>query len=116
VVRERCSHCAPEEFAEPFSDPTDKKIYSGPQAFPHLYKRDANDVFQAKDELLADTAALWDGGPTERARRLRQATRRTDPMTAEEIEQSRKWGEEMLAPVLRRGGVAAAAAVFNDSE
>lgn len=116
VVREICSNCAPEEFAEPFRDPTDNRIYTGPQAFPHLYKRDKNDVFQAKDELLADTAALWDGGPTERAIRRKQATRRTEPMTKAEIEQSKKWAEQVLAPALREGGMAAVAGMLADHE
>lgn len=115
-MRETCSHCAPEDFAEPFRDPSDLKIYSGPEAFPHLYKRDRNDVFQAKDELLADTAALWDGGPSERARRHKEQTRRTDPMTPEEIARAKKWGEQILAPALRNGGMAAAVSVINGSE
>jgi hypothetical protein len=116
VVRERCSHCAPEDFAEPFRDPSDQKVYSGPEAFPHLYKRDRNGVLQAKDELLADTAELWDGGPTERARRLKQQTRRTEAMTPEEIAQARKWGEQVLGPAWRKGGTAGVVAALHDSE
>jgi hypothetical protein len=101
VVREECQHCAPQSFAEPFRDPTDNRIFSGPEAMPHLYKRNTEGVYIAKDELIADTAALWDGGPTERARRHKERTRRTDPMTPEEIEKARKWGEQVLAPMLR---------------
>jgi hypothetical protein len=100
-VRERCPHCAPGEFDEPFRNPTDNRIYAGPQAFPKLYKRDKKDVYQAKDELIADTAALWDGGPTERARRHKQQTRRTEPMTPDEIAAAKRWGEQVLAPLLR---------------
>jgi hypothetical protein len=116
VVRERCPHCDPAYFAEPFRNPSDNKIYSGPEAMPRMYKLGADGVLYAKDELLADTAALWDGGPSERARRHKEATRRTDPMTPEEIEQARKWGEQVLAPALRNGGMAAATAVLNHSE
>lgn len=83
--------------------PSDDKVYTGPQAMPNLYKRDRNDVFQAKDELIADTAALWDEGPTERARRHKQQTRRTEPMSKEEIESANHWGREVLAPVIREG-------------
>jgi hypothetical protein len=116
VVFERCPNCAPEEFAEPFRDPTDTRIYAGPEAMPHLYSRDSEGVYHAKDELIADTAALWDGGPTERALAHKRATRRTEPMTPEEIAQSRKWAEQTLTPALRRGGIAAAAAVLNQHE
>lgn len=112
-MRESCSDCAPEDFAEPFRDPTDTRIYSGPQAFPHLYKRDRNDVYQAKDELIADTAELWDGGPTERARRHKVATRRMEPMSAQEIAEAKHWGEENLAEAMRKGGSAAVAALLN---
>lgn len=112
-VRERCRSCAPEEFDEPFRDPTDNRIYTGPQAFPHLYKRDKNDVFQAKDELIADTAALWDTGPTEQARQHKLETRRTQPMSAAEIEQANHWGREVVAEAMRKGGTAAVAAILS---
>jgi hypothetical protein len=116
VVLERCPSCAPEEFREPFRDPTDTRIYAGPEAMPNLYKRDREGVYQAKDELIADTAALWDGGPTERALAHKRATRRTEPMTPEEIAQSRKWAEQVLAPAIERGGIAAAVATLNQHE
>lgn len=112
-VRERCSHCAPEEFDEPFRDPTDNRIYLGPQAFPKMYKRDKNDVYQAKDELIADTAALWDAGPTERARQHKLETRRTEPMSAEEIDRANNFGKEVLAEAMRKGGSAAVAAILS---
>jgi hypothetical protein len=113
ALYERCQQCAPEEFDTPFRDPTDNRIYTGPQAMPNRYKRDKNDVYQATDELIADTAALWDGGPTERAIRHKQATRRTEPMSAEEIAAARHWGEEVLAPAMRRGGIAAVVELLN---
>jgi hypothetical protein len=113
AIFERCPHCAPEDFREPFRDPTDTRIYAGPEAMPQLYRRDRDGVYQAKDELLADTAALWDGGPTARAVEHKRRTRRTTPMTPEEIAESRKWGEQVLTPALRKGGIAAAAAVLN---
>jgi hypothetical protein len=112
-VRERCQNCAPEEFAEPFRMPTDQRIYSGPEAMPHLYKRDKNDVYQAKDELIADTAALWDDGPTSRAKAHKMRTRRTEPLSAEEIAANRRWGNEVLAPIIREHGVAGIAGALS---
>ena len=111
-VRERCMYCAPEEFDSAFRDPTDNRIYSGPEAFPHLYKRDKDDVYQAKDELIADTADLWDTGPTEQAIRHKQATRRTEPMSADEIAAAKHWGKEVVAEAMRTGGSAAVAAIL----
>lgn len=112
-VRERCPHCAPEEFAEPFRDPTDNRIYLGVEAFPHRYKRDKEGVYQAKDELIADTAALWDTGPTEQARQHKLATRRTEPMSQEEIARANHWGREVVAEAMRKGGSAAVAALLS---
>jgi len=113
TVRERCQHCAPEEFDSAFRNPTDNRIYPGPQAMPHLYKRDKNDVYQAKDELLADTAAAWEKGPTERAVQAKRDTRRTEPLTPEEIEKTRHWAEQVLKPALQKGGMGAAVAALN---
>lgn len=112
-MREQCPRCAPQQFDAPFRDPTDNRIYTGPQAFPHRYKRDKNDIYQAKDELIADTVDLWDGGPTERAHRHKQQTRRTEPMGAEEIERANHWGKEVVAEAMRKGGAAAVAALLN---
>lgn len=111
-VRERCQHCAPSEFDEPFRDPTDNRIYLGPQAYPHRYKRDREGVYQAKDELIADTAALWDTGPTEQARQHKVETRRTEPMSQEEIVEANHWGQEVVAEAMRKGGSAAVAALL----
>lgn len=112
-VRERCSNCAPEEFDGAFRDPSDNRIYTGPEAFPKLYKRDRNDVYQAKDELIADTAARWDTGPTEQARQHKLETRRTEPMTRAEIERANHFGQEVLAEAMRKGGAAAVAAILS---
>lgn len=113
-VRECCPHCAPPgDFADPFRDPTDNRIYTGPEAFPHRYKRDKEGIYQAKDELIADTAALWDAGPTEQARQHKVATRRTEPMSAAEIEQANHFGREVLAEAMRKGGTAAVAAILS---
>ena len=115
-VRERCQHCAPEQFDSAFRMPTDNKIYTGPEAMPNRYKRGADDVFHATDELIADTAALWDEGPTERLRRRREAIRRTEPLTPAEIEATRRWGEQVLRPALERSGIAGAVGVLQHHE
>ena len=115
-VLERCQHCAPEEFDDPFRMPTDQRIYTGPEAYPNRYKRDRNDVFQATDELIADTAALWDEGPTARAVKQKARTRRTDPLTPDEIAASKRWGEQVLAPIIREHGVAGLAGALNKAQ
>jgi len=107
LVKEVCPGCDPSKFEGPITDPSDNKIYTGPQAMPTLYKQDANGVYQAKDELISDTVEKWDKGPTERAKDLKRATRRTEPLTAEELEKTRKWGVEVLAPLLRAHGMGA---------
>lgn len=114
IVREQCQHCAPEQFDTPFRMPTDSRIYSGPEAMPNRYKRGADDVYRATDELIADTAALWDEGPTERLRRRRDANRRTEPLTPAEIEATRRWGEQVLRPVMEQGGTAAVASILHE--
>lgn len=103
-----CPECTPGEFTEPFRDPSDNKIYSGPQAMPHLYKRGPDDVYRAKDELIADTTALWEKGPTARAIEQKQKARRSadsESLTADEIEKTKRWGEDVLAPILREQGI-----------
>jgi hypothetical protein len=113
AVRERCPHCDPEYFAEPFRDPTDNRIYAGPEAMPKMYTRDKDGVYHAKDELIADTVALMDGGPTERAIEHKRRTRRTEPMSKAEIERSNHWAKEVLAPALQNGGMGAVVATLN---
>jgi hypothetical protein len=112
---EICPGCAPMAFDEPFRVPSDNRIYSGPQAMPHLYKRGADDVFRAKDELIQDTVDLWDKGPTERAREHKARTRRTGSLTPAEIAASKHWGEQVLAPVVRENGIAGAAALLAEN-
>ena len=103
-----CPMCAPGEFTEAFRDPSDNKIYTGPQAMPHLYRRGPDDVYRAKDELIADTVASWDKGPTARALEEKAKLRRdshSESLTPEEIERNRQWGEEVLAPIMKEHGV-----------
>lgn len=95
---EICPHCKPEEFQEPF-DPFGR-IATGPEAMPNMYTRDSEGVYHAKDELMQDTADRWNLGPTARAAAHKRKTRRTEPLSAEELEQSKRFGEQ-LAPIYR---------------
>jgi hypothetical protein len=115
-VRERCVHCAPEEFDSAFRMPTDQRIYSGPEAMPNRYKLGKDGILHATDELVADTAAAWDEGPSERARKHKAMTRRTEPLTREEIEANQRWGDRVLAPIVREHGVASLASVLNKEQ
>jgi len=112
-LREYCQYCNPDNFQTPFRNPSDNKVYTGPEAMPNMYKRGADDIFRAKDELIADTAAAWSEGPTERALEEKRKTRRTEPLTPEEIKASLRWGEEVLKPALQKGGLGAVMAALN---
>jgi hypothetical protein len=115
-VREVCPTCDPEKFDGAFRDPSDKKIYSGPQAMPTLYKQDSEGMYHAKDELISDTVEGWNKGPTELAKDRKRASRRTEPPTPAEVEKNRIWGEQVLGPILREGGVNAVVAALNQEK
>jgi hypothetical protein len=99
-LQEICPHCAPQALDEPMRVPSDEKLYTGPQAYPHLYKQSADGVYRAKDELIADTAALWDKGPHEEAKARKRATRRTEPLTPEEQRKANEWAKNVLEPAI----------------
>ncbi len=107
VRSEVCPSCSPEQFEGGVTDPSDKKIYSGPQAMPNLYTRDAEGTYHAKDELISDTVQNWDHGPTAKAEAKKRATRRTEPLTAVELARANRWGKEVLAPLLEARGMGA---------
>lgn len=102
LLREECPSCKPELFAEPVRDPSDNKIYTGPQVFPHLYRPNAEGILEAKDELIQDTVSMWDKGPTQQAIDRKRATRRTEPLSATEIEAAQQWGEQCLKPLIQQ--------------
>lgn len=101
-VKEVCPNCKQEEFEGALISPSDQKVYPGPAAMPNLYTRDAEGTYHAKDELIADTVALWDKGPTEKLRDQKRATRRMEPLTQKEIDAAVRWGNECLAPLLQQ--------------
>lgn len=100
-VDEICPYCAPQQLDEAMRVPSDDKIYTGPQAFPKLYTRDREGMYHAKDELISDTAAGWDKGPTAEAVERKRNNRRTEPLTAIEKAAAEEWGEKVLAPAMR---------------
>lgn len=95
---EICPHCHPEEFSEPF-DPFGR-IATGPEAMPHMYTRDAEGVYHAKDELMQDTADRWNLGETAKRAIQKRKTRRTEPLSPAEMEASKQFGQQ-LAPIYR---------------
>lgn len=72
----------------------------GPEAFPKQYKRDANGIYAAKDELLQDTVDCWDKGPTASRIEEKRATRRTAPLTEGEKDKVMRWAHEFLEPMI----------------
>lgn len=85
-----CAKCAPGEFSAPFSI---DRLVTGPEAYPHLYKKDADGIFRPTDELRQDTEdQITKPGPTAEAVERKRVTRRTTPLTPEEIKESdRLW-------------------------
>lgn len=101
LVGEVCSACRPDRFGEPVTDPSDKKIYTGYDAMPEKYRIE-NGVAHAKDSLLQDTLDLMNRTDEQIAVEEKRRTRRTEPMTPEEIKAAEHWGREVLRPQLDR--------------
>ena len=98
---EECPTCQPGKFTGPVGTPADNKVWMGQQVYPHLYTRDNDGMYHAKDELVADTVALMESDPdaerTAGAIESKRRNRRTAPMTQVEIEQfERKFKAEAL--------------------
>lgn len=101
-VLEECQACAPEHFAEPFAAPSDRRVHEGIDVYPNLYKQGADGVYRAKDELIQDTVDQWEvNGDEEEKKDRKRRTRRTDPMTPDEIKNAKEWGEKCLRPKLQ---------------
>ena len=102
LVNEVCPACKPEQFqGVKVTDASDKKIWDGFEVEPHRYSSpDSENVVHASDELRQD---VWDGfnrDPDEEARELKRRTRRTEPLSATEIETAKNWAERELRRVL----------------
>lgn len=103
LLREVCKECSPDSFDE-YRDPSDNKIYTGPEALPHMYKTRLDGTLVAKDELMQDTWDILkrdseDEGLAERIRKKRETSRR-EPLSLTEVEQAKQWGDKVLRPVL----------------
>jgi hypothetical protein len=89
-----CAKCAPGEFSEPF---VIDRLVTGPEAYPHLYKKGADGVYRPTDEFRQDTEdQITKPGPSQEAVERKRATRRTTPLTPEEIKESdRIWRQRL---------------------
>jgi hypothetical protein len=89
-----CAKCAPGEFSDPFSI---DRLVTGPEAYPHLYKKDAEGIYRPTDELQQDTEDhITKPGPTAEAVERKRATRRTAPLSPAEIKESdRLWRQRL---------------------
>lgn len=103
-VKEVCPECSPETFqGVNVTDPSDRKIWDGFEVEPHLYSSpDSENVVHAKDELRQDIWNEFNRDPDQEARELKRRTRRTEPLSATEIEQANQWAERVLRPVLEQ--------------
>lgn len=101
-VSEVCTSCKPEQFQGiKVTAPSDKKLWSGFEVEPErYYSRDSENVVRAKDELRQDIWDEFSRDPEEEARQLKRRTRRTEPMSAAEIQRAKLWGENVLRPAL----------------
>jgi hypothetical protein len=105
LLSEVCPSCAPEQFAGvKVTDPTDRRIWAGHEAEPDkYYAADDQGVKRAKDELRQDTWDAMNIDEEEQARELKRRTRRTEPMTQDEIAAAEHYGRTVLRPLIEEG-------------
>lgn len=114
IAEASCKLCRPEDFDDAFRDPSDNKIYHHHEAFPHMYKRNDEGVYIAKDEVSQNTLDIISQDPEaplrEAAIAKKRATRRTTPMTRGEIEAAqnyatpfvKEWKEQLKREFMQR--------------
>lgn len=95
--QEVCPKCAPEEFMEQAFNPFDRVVL-GPEADPKEYRKNKDGAFEMKDEALQDLASKWDKGPSFEAMEKKRRTRRTAPMSEEELRRTREWANANMRP------------------
>lgn len=102
LITEVCPACEPERFqGVKVTDPSDRKLWSGYEVEPErYYDPDSENVVRARDELRQDIWDEFNRDPDEQAREEKRRTRRTEPMSADEIAQKKAWGENVLRPQL----------------
>lgn len=100
---EVCPACAPEKFAGvKVTDPSDRRIWAGHEVNPErYYDADSNGIKRARDEERQDT---WDAinidDEDEVWRIKKRQTRRTTPMTQNEIAAADHFARTKLRPML----------------
>lgn len=112
LTREECPACAPQSF-EKQTDPSAKKIWIGPEFAPNDYiKREDPDGgyrYDLKPEAARELElqhtvnsqrATDEREARERAMAAKRSTRRTNPMTSEEIEQAIRFADTHLRPMI----------------
>ncbi len=102
LLSEICPQCAPDQFCGvKVTAPSDKKIWDGYEVEPDRYSSpDAENVVHASDELRQDIWDEFNRDPDAEAVQKKRATRRTEPLSASEIERAKSWGEKVLRPLL----------------
>lgn len=99
--KEICQNCSPEDFHEAH-DPLAVFI---PEhvAHPHLYRRKADGSLELKDETVADIEAeMLNNRDEEEALARKRATRRTTPMTQDEIDRAQREMTPLVQAYLAR--------------
>jgi hypothetical protein len=107
VKGEACPECRPDLFPDdPFLMPSDRKLYMGWEAYPEHYKMKDNPeggkIAVASDSMIADSVALMNKTDEQIAVDQKRRTRRTEPLTSDEIKRAEHWGKEVLRPKLER--------------
>jgi len=97
IAVQHCKVCRPELYEGPRRDPSDMKIWIGPEYMPNRYVKTSDadgPIYMATDELQQDTLDAVSKKPEEalRSEQLEQeladkkrATRRTAPMSEDEM-------------------------------
>jgi hypothetical protein len=112
--RVECPHCAPGAF-EKFTAPSDKKIWMGYEAHPNEYVKSEDGGYDRKPEYRAEQEQKMLEATAEEQERQRQAeankraTRRTEAMSAAEMNAALRKAEEIadwiFAASAHRGNV-----------
>jgi hypothetical protein len=110
LLEEVCPSCAPDKFhGVKVTAPTDRRIWAGHEAEPEkYYAADDQGVKRAKDELRQDIWDQWNVDEDELQREQKRRTRRTEPMTREEISAAESYGRNVLRPMIEEGRKASA--------
>lgn len=117
LLREECPHCDPQSF-ERVQNPSEKKIWIGPEFAPNDYVK-REDEFGVRYDLKPEAArelelkhtvksqrAIDEREAVARAKAEKRRTRRTNPMTSEEIEQALRFVDVNLRPMIENPEVA----------